>query len=479
MFSKKLSNFFGVIILIISSILILGMIASSSQVFFSTQQAKATKIILLIITALIIFIIVFFSIKINRYNTRLYFIILISLSVIEYLIWNLYASTVPVSDYKVLFEGAEKMVSGSFPSESFDKTNYFYFYNFQTGYTSYLALVMKIFGKNLFWFKLLDASYMTLNSIVIYKIVEKISTKDSASAAGMIHATFIPLILGSSVINNQHLSSLLMILAIYFILNKKIIFSIIAGSLLGFTQIFRPVSIIVLIATFIYYFCVALRDDQYKQYIIKFMFIIIFFSFIVNGFDYLLMHKGLVPSPISKGNAKYFKFVLGIKGNGVYNIPTENARRTQVFYDLQTLNFDYDKYNEVCLDVLKNSIKDYRHTALFIKNKMFHFLGDKDNQYQFSLSGKGVNCLVEMFKDIGHLQYIFITFFSLISLLIMMIKKKNPIDIFNILIVGFILVHIFIETQPRYRYETYIFLMITSSQVVNYFTTNNLTIKKV
>ena len=39
---------------------------------------------------------------------------------------------------------------------SFDKTNYFYFYNFQTGFVMYLALVIKIFGSHLIFLKIFE-----------------------------------------------------------------------------------------------------------------------------------------------------------------------------------------------------------------------------------------------------------------------------------------------------------------------------------
>ena len=48
------------------------------------------------------------------------------------------------------------LLIGTFNNLSFDKTNYFYFYNFQTGFVMYLALIMKLFGARLLSIKIVE-----------------------------------------------------------------------------------------------------------------------------------------------------------------------------------------------------------------------------------------------------------------------------------------------------------------------------------
>lgn len=261
---------------------------------------------------------------------------------------------IPLVIIRFFLEGANNIVEGTFHKESFNKTSYFYFYNYQIGYTVYLAYIMKISGNNLIWFKLLEGIYLTLTSMTIYKITEKVSTKDAAAIASLIYVLYSPNIMGASIINNQHISSLLLCLALYFILKSTKASFAIAGVLLGFTQILRPITSIAIIALFISCFYKAIDERKYKEYVRLFAIFIISFMFVIKVFDIAVVKTGISPSPISKSNAKYFKFVLGLKDSGVYNIPTENARKTQVYFDLKTLDFNYDKHNDKCLEVIKD-----------------------------------------------------------------------------------------------------------------------------
>ena len=100
---------------------------------------------------------------------------------------------------------------------SFDKTNYFYFYNFQTGFVMYLALVIKIFGSHLIFLKIFEILFMSLTNVFVYKIASKVYTKKIGIISSIIYSLLFFNIAGSSIINNQHFSTLLIILSIYFL----------------------------------------------------------------------------------------------------------------------------------------------------------------------------------------------------------------------------------------------------------------------
>lgn len=464
MIFSNISNKLFLPIKYLCAIIVLVMIVSYLK--FNRYELNLVNLLFVIFITLVLS---FIAVKINRYSTKWFLITLALMSMLTYLIWNIYARTYPISDYKVLLEGANEIIQGTFHKESFDKTSYFYFYNYQIGYTAYLAFIMKIFGNNLIWFKLLEGIYIILTSITIYKITEKVSTKDAAAIASLIYALYIPNIMGVSIINNQHISALLLCLSLYFILKATKTSLAMAGVLLGFTQILRPIAIIIIIAVVIIYSYKMINEGKYREYVSLFIVFIISFMLLTKAFDIAIMKTGISPSPISKSNAKYFKFVLGLKDSGVYNIPTEDARRTQVYFDLKILNFDYDKYNEKCMEVIKYSLKNYKETIPLIKNKMYDFMGKRDNQYYFALSEDKINNNIEFLLKIGNIQYLFLLLGTFIILMNRIKIGNSNNDIFYILIIGFVLVHIFIETQTRYRYELYIFTAILSSQCVEIF----------
>lgn len=449
------------ILLFLGSVIVLLMICST--LFLNIAN---TNVLIIIFLILINIFIIFFSIKLNRYSNKAFFIMLIFVSSIIYFTWNIYAMTQPVSDYKVLLDGAKEIVEGNFNLESFNKSSYFYFYNYQIGYTMYLALLVKIFGSSLIYFKIIEATSIILTSIIIYKICKTISNTDAAAAASILYATYIPNIMGSSVINNQHISTLFLCLSLYFIIKGTTKSLAIGGILLGFTNILRPIALIILIGFSIVYICKIIKEKRYFMLSKKYVIFIIGFILVVKGFDIAIIKSGISPSPISKSNASYFKFVLGLKGRGLYNIPGENARKTQVFFDLKTLDFDYNRYNEQCFIEIKNLMKNYKSTVPFIKNKMYHFMGYSDNQYSFALKSKQINNYIHTLIKMGNMQYVFFLMCVFISIILKFNNSKDDIDIFLILIIGFVLIHILIETQSRYRYEIYVFIDILASQFI-------------
>ncbi|AJA47148.1 hypothetical protein CPAST_c10480 [Clostridium pasteurianum DSM 525 = ATCC 6013] len=448
-------------LLFLSSIIIFIMIYSS----FSVKVTNINISIIIFVIALNIFT-TFLSIKINRYSNKAFFLILILISASIYFLWNIYALTNPVSDYRILLEGADKISKGIFFKESFDKSSYFYFYNYQIGYTVYLAAFIKLLGYKLLYIKIAEALCMIATSITIYKLVEIISNKDAAAIASILYAMYIPNIMGSSVINNQHISTLLLCLSLYFMMKSTTKALLFAGILLGFTQILRPIAAIIIMGFSIVYIHRMLKEKSYYKYFKKYIIFLIAFIIIVKGFDIAVIKSDISPSPISKSNAKYFKFVLGLKGSGVYNIPTENARKTQVYFDLKTLNFDYNRYNEECIETIKNSLVNYKTTVPFLINKMYHFMGYTDNQYNFAITKDKINNYIFTLIKAGNVQYIFLLICALISLILKFRNENKDIDLFSLLVLGFILIHILIETQPRYRYEIYVFIHMLTGEFI-------------
>lgn len=96
-------------LLFLSSIIVLLMIYSS----LFLKVTNINTLVILFIIALNAFII-FLSVKINRYSNKVFLIMLIIVSLTIYFLWNIYAVTVPVSDYKILLEGARGIAAGTF-----------------------------------------------------------------------------------------------------------------------------------------------------------------------------------------------------------------------------------------------------------------------------------------------------------------------------------------------------------------------------
>jgi len=100
---------------------------------------------------------------------------------------------------------------------------------------------------------------------------------------------------------------------------------------------------------------------------------------------------------------------------------------------------------------------------------MYDFLGKRDNQYSFSLSEEKITDNTFRLSEIGNLQYLFLIIGAIGALLGKFKRNNKEIDIICLLFIGFTLVHIFIETQTRYRYEIYILLAILAGEFISRF----------
>lgn len=358
---------------------------------------------------------------------------------------------------------------------SFDKTNYFYFYNFQTGFVMYLALVIKIFGSHLIFLKIFEILFMSLTNVFVYKIASKVYTKKIGIISSIIYSLLFFNIAGSSIINNQHFSTLLVILSIYFFIKDKWFYYILSGTLVGIANIIRPSSIIILIAFcgFLLWKLLINNFKNWKVFLLGFLLIALSTFSTMKIFDYTLLNLNIVPTSTLSSNAKYFKFVLGIHGNGIYNIPTETAEKTQVYFDLQKLNFDYELYNNECKNFIVNKFtQNTKETFGHIKNKMLVFCGEEDNQIGFS-GNKVQNSKSYIFiKYYGYVQYFLLIVFSLLTVIINVKESKfyntknnlyQTQILFEIVFILYFCAHLLIEVQPRYRYDQYLMLAFIAS----------------
>lgn len=402
---------------------------------------------------------------------------LILFSVILYTIWGIYANSEPVSDYEVLIEGAKKILDGTFPELSFDKTNYFYFFNYQTGYSLYLAGIMKLFGQSLIVLKISEIIVLALTNYIIYLIGCKLYNSLTGIIASILYTTLLFNIAGSSIINNQHISSLFIVLAIYlFIDEHKIWKKLCVGICLALSYILRPNAVVIFICifAFIIYDLIRKGFKPWKKYLISSVCIILSFIIPLTAIDKLVVYSGLAPSSLTVNNVPYYKFIYGFQPFGIYNIPTETAQKTSVYFDLEQVNFDYDKYNQMCKDyIIDQYTHNTKHTISEVIHKLERFTGAPDNQIIYAGSkvhNDNNNAIAERFiNSVGYEQYLLLIIASFITVIIFLFSKlrnkkiildNDYMSLFMIIFLLYFFVHVFIETQTRYRYEQYIVLTL-------------------
>ena len=414
-------------------------------------------------------------------NEKVFKIVLVGCSIFIYTVWNLIVNTQPVSDYEVLINGAKQFIQGNFAKLSFDKTNYFYFFNFQTGYVIYLASVMKLLGTSLLGLKTVEILILSFSNLLVYLIARNIYNEKIGLIAALVYSTLLFNIAGSSVINNQHLNILLVLITIYLLTksSKKMsnyLLMVISGTLLALSYIFRQSSLIFIIAICCFMILLLLSKNNEMKFNFKNMLVfIVTIGIVLFSYDNILKLAHVVPNSALAINAKYFKYVTGIYGHGITETYTTSAEKTYVYYDLKNFNFDYDKYNDACREFLKNRfVKERDETIDFISKRVAKFTAEPDNQIEGAVSTDFTNRnLYKLMVNYGYTQYIMIIFLAFTSVVFIKrenknIKNKNLFSFWQIVFIGFFLCHLVIESQSRYRYDQYLALSILAAPTLYY-----------
>ena len=409
-----------------------------------------------------------------KHENKIKIVILIS-SILLYSIWNIVCNTKPVSDYAVLIDGAKDMINGTFNKLSFNKENYFYFYNFQVGFVSYLALIMKVFGTKIIFLKFIEILALSISNLMVYMISLKLYNRKIAILSTILYSTLLFNIAGSSIINNQHISMLFILLGIYCLIkDDRIVNKMFCGIFLAIAFILRSSSIIFIIAIICYIIWKCFNDNFEKSGLKIFtIFILIVIPFsLVRTYDYAMKSNNIVSTSAINGNLSSFKFVLGIQGTGITGSETKSARKTQIYYDLKAYDFDYNKYNEESKKYLKSRYTNHtKETIRYLNNTMINFAGGVDNQISFSKTEGMDNNIISLFQYYGYAQYVLIIILTFIGSVLSLKSQKSNFEnksdtLFKIVFIGYFIVHIFIEVQTRYRFDQYLILTLLSAPVL-------------
>lgn len=411
----------------------------------------------------------FLSLYIKSDKAALFLIFFSSFTVL--IIWNFLCDAQPVSDYEVLISGANSIIDGTFPDLAKEKDNYFYFYNFQIGYSFYLSIFLRLFNGSLAALKVVEILTITLTNVLVYKIMRLFFSSQISLFTSLLMTLNPYIIMGSGIINNQHISCLLCLCAMYIFLGIKdtsptkynLLKYALCGLLIALSQVLRPTTTVILIAFVI---CGTLYGVfcKNKSIIIGSAVLLVTYFVCFNLINLAFIASNIAPIGIKNSNS-LFKIILGLTGEGITGKPTTSARHTQYYYDLATFNFDYSAYNNAAKEHLRTCFSENQITFEKIYDKMICFTGGVDNQYSFTNHEFIENnyLIVETMNIVGVFLYTTSILLSFIHTVTVKSITKNKPYLLWILIFGiFFFAYIIFETQTRYRYEQYYMLFFLS-----------------
>jgi len=405
------------------------------------------------------------AVKLFEKSRVLFFTLLIVVSAGACIGWGLFANTMPVSDYAILMKAGKDIANGSFVS-GFFKEDYFYMYNYQIGYAAFLGFFMWISDNSLLVLKAIEIILISASALLVFGIMKKLSGEIEACVAAVIYAAFIPTILGSSIINNQHLSAFLMLLGVYFILKMKLPYIALGAAFIALMNVARPVGIIIFVAVVVFFLGHMIKTRKIIVFLRNCGVFAAVFLILIVGMDALMINMRFTPSAISKPNLPYYKFVkgLGDSGGSIFGNTALDSNKTEVYFDLKIDNFNYDAYNTQSIEYLKHRITDVGTMGPYIYRKMFAFLGEPDHQYTFALTeSQQASPISKDLVNVGQIQYLLLLFLALYSVFRQFKSSDNRFILVLIALATFLSVYVVIEVQTRYRYECYLLLMLLAA----------------
>ena len=431
----------------------------------SNYKTLIDKLYILAFLFFVIFNILLYIISKRINSDKLALVSIIIISSFILVGWNIIYQSYPVSDYKVIWEGAHQIIDGSFYDRAANKSDYFAFFNFQIPYTYYISLLLRICD-NIITLKIAEIVTLIVTNIILYKILCLYCSIGESFFGSVLFSIYPYIFIGSGIINNHHIGMLLGSIALYVILKMdKYPKYAISATILVIGNLLRPTVVVIFLAIAFTLLVQGFFDKRKWLGLLLLVFVYFGVNEIVN---YSFIAFSLAPYGI-KGNDMYFKILLGLTGTGVTQTPTTDAEHTFLFYDLQYYNFDYGKYKEASKDYLLNLIFNGKLDYHFVFSKIQHFISGVDNQYMYGDTAFN-NSHISIMKCLNSLGRIIYTT-TIFGAFIFTLKQKSIIKnskyfVPAIAFCAYFGVYIFIEVQTRYRYEQYFLLFLISVPLI-------------
>lgn len=383
------------------------------------------------------------NVKIKKFSVFLVvFSLLIKISAVIFL-------KVPVlADYELMYNASLDFIKGDL---SFTRTHYFTYFGYQLGNVLYQALILKIFN-SIVVLKILNCVYASIITLLIYLLVRKFSSEKSARFVSLFYTISLYPIYLNSILGNQQLSLMLILLGIYILLVKKrtILNLCLVGLFLFLGNLERPEGIIYIMSIIIYLiFSCKLNISTLKK-----IFIILFVYFSLNSLASFVLIKCDINDVGFKNTNPLWKFVAGLnyEAKGKYNEGDQN-------------NYIFDENLE--LEVIKERITDFKKLPFLFYEKIgiqWLYL-DLDNAFNAKNSVQFSDDIVSIIVN-----YIKVMNFIIIFIAFIFIFNRNKSDIELFFIINFCLyffIYLFIEVNARYYFNPQVCIIILSAYGVD------------
>lgn len=358
------------------------------------------------------------------------------------------------TDFKLMYECALQFVNHDF---SWNSTPYFIMWPYQSGFVVYEGLLLKLIN-NIYFLKVLNIIYESLLVVSIYYFSRRFVKEESARVAAILFMVYPYNIYLGTTLANHHVATILAYLGIVFLLSrkKKPYYFIVAGILIGLSNVLRPEGIII-IFSYLLYMILNLKKDNFKKQGLGLLILLVSYVGINMICSNLIIMSGVNKDGLKNTNPLW-KFVLGFNGDSCG------------YYDANDEVYLNDKDKE--LEVIKERLNPgnvgklvlCKTNRMWLSNKIDVKDASYDKVYHIGNIEVKFNDLANVVSLTNHYIFLFV-----IAMMIFGVFKNrkdiigNESLFFLIMVVVAYFVFLLIEIQPRYLYLIHPSIFILSA----------------
>ena len=426
-----------------------GLITIGSLIFYESFNIEV------IIPILILAITIFLELFIIKKNVSIKWkvLLILLLGFILRGLWLLNINTVPISDFRVIYETAQDLLAGD--TGAFWGSGYLGRFPHLTIMSLYMAFMIKVFPvNNLIAMKIFNLCFGVLTIYLIYLLAKEIfNSKKLGLYAASLASFFPPLVTYVGVFCTENIAIPFYLISTYlFILvvkNKKSkYYLILSGVTLAIGNLFRMVATIIVIA-FAMYLIIYTKDKLFEKvkkigfYLIPYLLIL----FTVSG---TLQGIGITEYPLWKGSEPKITSIL--KGTNMDNFGRWNEEDASI---VDKYNYDYDKINEASKEIIIERLTTNNPLKVvgfyLVKFAVQWSIGDFGGISWSELDIPEDNIKIDLSIWLVQIIYAFIMILVFLGL----INRKNnnkdsEINLLHIILCGYGVMYLVTESQGRY-----------------------------
>ena len=303
--------------------------------------------------------------------------------------------------------------------------------------------------------KIVNALVTSLIVVFVYLLGREVGGEKGSRIASVLYAIFPFSLFLNTVLTNQHLPMLLILIAIYlgFRLNEKklqIPLCIGIGLLLSLSNILRTETIVIIGAIVVLGGYLVFQKDSFRFIAIRLGILLLTYFLSFQLASFCLVQTGVSPNGLQNGNPTW-KFVEGFNydTDGMYSKEDSSLYATDPVLSKQ---------------VLKERLREVEKMPLLFLKKIYIQWFRSDLSWTFNTGEYPVLFSISNFIN----QMMIVLFHSLALSSLLFLKKKNYLQILlTITIVFYVGTYLLIEVMPRYAYSVQILEAILTSVTIS------------